>query len=45
MKAELTFTPVIPGKVILKLVVLGGILLASVFGLVQLLSTGLKMLQ
>ena len=45
MKAELSFTPQVPGRVILKLAILGGILLASVFGVLELLSTGIKLLQ
>ena len=45
MKAELTFTPQVPGRVILKLAILGVALLASVFGVLELLSTGIKLLQ
>ena len=45
MKAELSVTTQLPAKVILKLAMLGGILLASVFGVLELLATGIKLLQ
>jgi len=45
MKAEMPISSSLPAKVIFKLAVLGGILLVSVFGIIQLFVTAIKLLQ
>jgi len=45
MKAEMHFAPQLPRQVIFKLIFLGGILLGSVFGLLQLFMKAINLFQ
>ncbi len=45
MKAELSYTQELPAKTIFKLFILGGILLGSVFGVIQLFASTIRLLQ
>ena len=45
MKAEVRFAPQLPRQVIFKLIFLGGILLGSVFGILQLFIKAISLLQ
>jgi hypothetical protein len=43
MKAELSFTPQVPGKIMVKLTFLGVVLLTGVYLFVQLLNTAMSL--
>jgi hypothetical protein len=45
MKAEMHISNRLPGKVLFKLAILGGLLLGGVFGIIQLFVTAIKLLQ
>jgi len=45
MKAEMPISSPLPAKVIFKLAILGVLLLGSVFGVIQLFVTAIKLLQ